>query len=165
MAKPATILEHACDFFATGFYSGRLPVAPGTWGSAAAMLLAWLMAQSGMVFNSISLMVLVAVAVTLLGILTANVVCRRGFYGERRQDPGEIVIDEFAGYFVSIIGTQGTVTELLIAFFLFRIFDIAKPWPVRNLEKYPDGYGIMLDDVMAGVYALIGTHAVIVLLL
>ena len=96
---------------------------------------------------------MLALFTTALGIFTADRVFRSGLYGEGREDPQQIVIDEFAGYFVTIIGLPHTTTGLVVGFVLFRLFDIAKPPPIRKVEDLPGGWGIVLDDVMAGVYA------------
>jgi len=93
----------------------------------------------------------VAVAVTLLGIPPSSVVARES--GQR--DPGFVVIDEVAGQMIALIGCPLNWKYLLAGFILFRSFDIVKPFPLRRLEKLPAGTGIMMDDVGAGLYALV----------
>ncbi len=98
---------------------------------------------------------LIAVFLTALGIWTANVVWAAGIYtgGKKADDPGEIVIDEFAGYAVSLIGLPMEWKTYAICFLLFRVFDVLKPPPVKWFERFTGGVGIVLDDIAAGVYA------------
>jgi phosphatidylglycerophosphatase A len=72
-----------------------------------------------------------------------------------REDPGQVVIDEVAGQWIALIHSRVNLSHLLAGFLFFRLFDIVKPWPARQLEGLPAGWGIMLDDVAAGVYALL----------
>ena len=95
--------------------------------------------------------VLASVAVTLLGIPPSTVVARES----GQKDPGFVVIDEVAGQMIALIGVPVVWKYLLAGFILFRGFDIIKPFPLRRLERLPGGTGIMMDDVGAGVYALI----------
>jgi len=90
-------------------------------------------------------------AVTLLGIPVSTVVARES----GRKDPGFVVIDEVAGQMISLIGVPLDWKYLLAGFILFRSFDIVKPFPLRRLEALPGGTGIMMDDVGAGLYALV----------
>jgi phosphatidylglycerophosphatase A len=94
---------------------------------------------------------LISAAVTLIGIPTSTVVARES----GRKDPGFVVIDEVAGQMIALIGAPLNWKYLLAGFILFRSFDIVKPFPLRRLEKLPDGTGIMMDDVGAGLYALV----------
>jgi phosphatidylglycerophosphatase A len=75
------------------------------------------------------------------------------------EDPGHVVIDEVAGQWIALIHSRVDLSHLLAGFLFFRLFDIVKPWPVRQLEGLPAGWGIMLDDVAAGVYALLVMQA------
>ena len=134
-------------FLATGFYSGLSPIAPGTTGSFVAMLLAGLL----LCLMNTSSFFLIAVIITIIGIFVCNKLYELNFY--TKKDPGEVVIDEWAGYFIAATHLPGDFTSLFIAFFLFRFFDILKPFPIRRIEKLPLGYGIVLDDVLAGLYA------------
>jgi phosphatidylglycerophosphatase A len=76
-----------------------------------------------------------------------------------REDPGHVVIDEVAGQWIALIHSRVDLSHLLAGFLFFRLFDIVKPWPARQLEGLPAGWGIMLDDVAAGVYALVVMQA------
>jgi phosphatidylglycerophosphatase A len=132
-------------FFVTCGFVGYLPFAPGTWGSAAACFFLYLFPFSSVLGNLTFLLVLVICAVVLINGLD--------FPGE---DPGYIVIDEFAGMCVAMAGHKTSVANLIIGFILFRIFDIAKPYPIRSLERMRKGYGVVADDIAAGVCANLG---------
>jgi phosphatidylglycerophosphatase A len=141
---------------ATFFGVGFLRPGPGTYASAATVLCWW--AASRLVPASfvsgywvLPAQIAAAVAVTLIGIHPATVVERE--YG--KPDPGFVVIDEVAGQMIALIAAPVHWKYLLAGFILFRGFDITKPFPVRRLERLPGGIGIMMDDVGAGVYALI----------
>ena len=136
---------------ATFFGAGLLRPGPGTWGSLVTVLLWWLFThwlppnwQSG------TLMVLAAL-VTLVGTPSAAQVSR----ASGLKDPQFVVIDEVAGQLITLIAVPVSWKSLLLGFILFRGFDIVKPPPVRQLERLPEGYGIVLDDVAAGLYALL----------
>jgi phosphatidylglycerophosphatase A len=88
---------------------------------------------------------------TLVGIPAATIVAREA----EREDPGFVVVDEVAGQWIALIGMRADWRHAILALVLFRLFDIWKPWPVRRLEELPEGTGIMLDDVAAGMLALI----------
>ena len=135
---------------ATCFGIGFMKPGPGTWGSAAALLLwaalaDWLAASSRTPAN-----IILAVAVTLIGIPAATQVAR----AFAKKDPQFVVIDEVAGQLIALVGAPLTWKTFLAGFILFRAFDMVKPPPVRQLEKLPEGTGIVLDDVGAGLYAL-----------
>jgi len=136
---------------ATFFGAGTMRPGPGTWGSAAAML-SW--AAVGHFLPKEWLIpgaVIYAAAATLIGIPAATRVARAC----GRKDPQHVVIDEVAGQMVTLIGAPMHWIALLAGFILFRAFDITKPPPIRQLEKLPEGTGIVVDDLGAGVYALI----------
>ncbi|MGH9501590.1 MAG: phosphatidylglycerophosphatase A family protein [Terriglobales bacterium] len=129
---------------------GRLRPGPGTWGSAATVLLWWLVARwvaPGWQPWAAALLALIAVAV---GIPAATQVARAS--GDK--DPQFVVIDEVAGQLVTLIAAPIAWQSLLLGFILFRGFDIVKPPPLRRLERLPEGTGIVVDDVAAGVYGL-----------
>jgi phosphatidylglycerophosphatase A len=137
----------------TFFGAGRLRPGPGTWGSAAAALL-WLLAAMGLHLARGPLAWLTlaaAMGALVVGIPAATRVERES----GREDPGYVVIDEVAGQWIALIHSRVNLSHLLAGFLFFRLFDIVKPWPARQLERLPGGWGIMLDDVAAGVYALL----------
>lgn len=140
-------------FIATGCYSGYLPKAPGTWGSLVGLALFF-------VLQMLSLPVYLAAvaAIFLIGIFAA---------GEAEKimdnrDPGIVVIDEIVGMLITMIAVPATPLAMASGFILFRIFDILKPFPIRLVDqRFHGGLGIMLDDVLAGIYSLIVLHLVI----
>ncbi len=146
-------------FIATFFYVGLLPAAPGTWGSAAAIPVAWALHELG----GFNLLAMATVAVTLIGWWATALATR----GKEDHDPGEIVIDEVAGMFVALLpvslgaghagaGFWALWPGVVAAFVLFRLFDIRKPGPVGWADRRGDALGVMLDDVIAGIFAAIG---------
>jgi phosphatidylglycerophosphatase A len=136
---------------ATFFGIGTLGPGPGTWGSAAAVLIwAGLAAALPRAEQPLVLAGMAAIAIAI-GIPAATRVAR----ASGRKDPGLVVIDEVAGQWITLLFVPATWKTLLAAFILFRGFDIVKPPPVRQLEKLPEGIGIVVDDVAAGLYALL----------
>jgi len=135
---------------ATGFYVGKIAKAPGTWGSLAAFL-PWLLIKD----LPLPAYLLVLLVVLIVGFFVAGsaekiIDC---------PDAGCIVIDEFLGMFITLIAVPQHPVALFLGFVLFRIFDIAKPFPVSWFDqKIHGGTGIMMDDVIAGLYALISLH-------
>ena len=139
---------------ATFFGIGRLRPGPGTWGSLATVLL-WAGLARGLAPELRTPAALAsAILVTLIGIPAATRVAR----GAGAKDPQFVVIDEVAGQLVALIGVPLAWKSFLASFILFRVFDIVKPPPVRQLEAIPEGAGIVLDDIAAGLYALIVMH-------
>jgi phosphatidylglycerophosphatase A len=136
---------------ATFFGVGRLRPGPGTWASTAAVL-SWA-AVAHTIQPSLRTPVAIAAAfvITLIGIPAATRVSRES----ATKDPQFVVIDEVAGQLISLIAVPLAWKTFLTGFILFRAFDIVKPPPVRQLERLPEGTGIVLDDVAAGIYALI----------
>ena len=124
---------------ATWFGCGFVPVAPGTVGSLAALVIAiWLPHPA-----------ILAAALLIPGVWAADVTARR----MKLKDPGIVVVDEVIGLWVTLAGaTTLNWKSWLISFLLFRLFDIWKPFPVRQLEALPGGVGIVADDVAAGLY-------------
>ena len=136
---------------ATFFGAGRLRPAPGTWGSLATVLLWWLLASHLPPSARIPVIVLLIVLVVAIGIPAATLEER----GCGKKDPSHVVIDEVAGQLLTLVACPIVWPALLAGFILFRAFDIVKPPPVRSLERLPEGTGIVVDDLGAGVYALI----------
>jgi phosphatidylglycerophosphatase A len=136
---------------ATFFGIGRLRPGPGTWGSAAAVVL-WAAAAHAISPSLRAIVVTTSAAlITLIGIPAATRVARAC----GRKDPQFVVIDEVAGQLIALIAVPLEWKTFLAGFILFRVFDIVKPPPVRQLEQLPEGTGIMLDDLAAGLYALV----------
>jgi phosphatidylglycerophosphatase A len=136
---------------ATFFGAGYGKPGPGTWGSVAAVLLwgayAWgLRPTPGTLF----LILLAGIALSILvGVPAATIVARESGC----KDPQFVVIDEVAGQWIALLGCPFDLRHAAIALVLFRLFDITKPFPARQLESLPGGWGIVFDDVAAGLYA------------
>jgi phosphatidylglycerophosphatase A len=136
---------------ATFFGAGRLHPGPGTWGSAAAILLWDAIAHALSPGLRTPTIIALAILITLVGIPAATQVAR----ASNTKDPQFVVIDEVVGQLIALIAAPLTWKSFLAGFILFRAFDIFKPPPVRQLERLPEGTGIVLDDVAAGIYALV----------
>jgi phosphatidylglycerophosphatase A len=139
---------------ATFFGIGRLHPGPGSWGSAATVLLWSAIAYGLAPALRTPVAVVLAVSVVLIGIPAATRVAR----GSGVKDPQFVVIDEVAGQLIALIGVPLGWKTFLAGFILFRGFDILKPPPVRQLEALPEGTGIVVDDVAAGLYAFVVMH-------
>lgn len=148
MKQNRGFLPGVVEFGVTGFYTGYLPFAPGTWGSLAAMLFA---VNIYAVSSELTLEWLrfFAVVTTMFGIVFSGAWAKM----IEVKDPPSVVIDEWAGLFLAYSFSEPTIVTLIAGFFLFRIFDITKPWPANSLQSLPGGWGIMLDDLVAGFYA------------
>jgi phosphatidylglycerophosphatase A len=145
---------------ATCFGLGRLPGAPGTWGSLPPAIIFALMCH----FRASPAVVSIAMAALALA---GSIVCVQcspvAISATGKDDPREVVADEFAGQAITFLvspflalgaASTGQIWAVTAAgFVLFRVFDIAKPWPIHKLEKLPEGWGILADDLMAGVFA------------
>lgn len=137
---------------ATFFGAGFGKPGPGTWGSIAAVLL-WAAASLGLHPTAWLLLgeLLAGIALAiLLGVPAATIVERES----GRHDPGFVVIDEVAGQWIALLGAPAGWRAALLCLVLFRLFDVVKPFPVGMLERLPQGWGIVFDDVAAGLYAL-----------
>ena len=139
---------------ATFFGAGRLKPGPGTWASLATVVL-WALASSQIPAASRTWATIIAAAIlTLIGIPAATLVARSCGV----KDPQFVVIDEVAGQLVTLIAVPLAWKTFLAGFILFRVFDIWKPFPIRRLERLPEGTGIVVDDLGAGLYALAVMH-------
>ncbi len=146
-ARLATLL-------ATVGYVGFIPIAPGTFGSAVGLAVYAAVA----VANSWAVEALVLAVVIVAGTWAADCVER-----EMGKDPGAVVIDEVAGMLVTLAFINVSVTGAIVGFFIFRLLDVIKPPPARRLENVHGGPGIVLDDVMAGIYSNLVLRALIAL--
>jgi phosphatidylglycerophosphatase A len=143
------------------FGLGFLPGAPGTFGSLPPPVVFVVMTCSGAEAATISIvMTAFVIAGSIICVsFSPAIIDQTG-----KSDPGQIVIDEFAGQAVTFIGLpvvsadKTFIITAVLGFLLFRFFDILKPWPIRKLEKLPKGWGILADDLMAGLFALIVLH-------
>ena len=139
---------------ATFFGVGFIHPGPGTWGSAATLLLWWLVTRLVAPHQQATAAIALSASAIIVGIPAATAVAR----ASGLKDPQFVVIDEVAGQLIAFIAAPATWKSLLVAFILFRGFDMLKPPPVRQLERLPEGYGIVIDDVGAGLYALAMMH-------
>jgi phosphatidylglycerophosphatase A len=164
ISRPASKLA---IWIATGFGLGYLPIAPGTWGSLGGLLItlplwrvAWVPPETARIYppSWVTFPVLQGVAILLvaaLGVWAA----RNAAIHFQKFDPGPVVVDEISGQQIAYL-PLGTVVfgaagwkYLLLGFILFRVLDIVKPWPCKQAERWPRGWGIMADDWFAGLYA------------
>ena len=149
--SPRSSAPRWATLVATFFGVGRLRPGPGTWGSAATVVL-WAAVASRLATTLRTPVAAVSALLIILGgIPAATRVCRASGI----KDPQFVVIDEVAGQLIALIAVPLAWKTFLAGFILFRGFDILKPPPVRQLERLPEGSGIVLDDVAAGIYALV----------
>lgn len=142
-----TVLRSPVHFFAFGFGSGLSPLAPGTVGTLAAIPLYLLLSGLSLPLYLLLLLIAVAVGVWLCGESAE----RLGVH-----DHGGIVWDEFVGFWITMLAAPAGWWWIALGFVLFRVFDIWKPWPIKRIDQQvKGGLGIMLDDVLAGLYALL----------
>ena len=135
------------NWFSTVFKIGYLPIAPGTWGSLAALIVWYVLVGH---ISSITLIVLIVV-IFALGVYTSSLI----EINLTIKDPSIVVIDEWVGQWIVLLFLPKSMVWGLVAFLLFRLFDIWKPYPISKLDNMHGGWGIMLDDVLAGIYALV----------
>jgi phosphatidylglycerophosphatase A len=157
MSSAAHKKTQSAWLIATFFGIGHLQPGPGTYGSAAAAVLWYAAARwfqpspTALILSTLA----AAIVVTLIGIPASTTVARES----GRKDPGFVVIDEVAGQLFALALTSAVGPTAwayaVLAFILFRAFDITKPWIIRSFEALPEGQGIMLDDVAAGLFALV----------
>lgn len=130
------------EFIATGFYSGKLPKMPGTWGSILAAVLLYFFWPTGE-----GLQLLIVLTTFALSVISSDYVATR--LGEK--DPDCVVIDEILGMEFALFGLSTDLKTVVLGLILFRIVDITKPPPIKQFEKLPGGWGITIDDVIAGI--------------
>jgi len=142
-------------FVAQGAYAGRSPFAPGTAGTVVGVLLYLPLARL-----SPAAYLAACVLVTVVGIWTAGEA--ENLLG--KKDPGSVVVDEIAGFLVSMFLVPPAWTFIAAGFFFFRFFDVVKPWPLRRLQDLHGGPGVVLDDIGAGVYTNIVLQLAVLIL-
>jgi phosphatidylglycerophosphatase A len=135
-------MKKIAELVATGFYLGYSPVVPATVGAAFGSIVYWFLMPRSTTTES-----LVTAGVIILAIMTSGKAEER--FG---KDGRRIVIDEVAGMFVSLCFLPKRALVFLVAFVIFRVFDVLKPFPANRLEKLPGGWGVVADDVFAGIY-------------
>jgi len=131
-------------FIATCAYVGYAPIAPGTFGSAIGLAVFYVVRHQ----RSTTVEVAVIVALAAVGLWSATE-AEHHFGG---IDPGPVVIDEVIGMLITLAFIPVNMAGAIVAFLIFRFLDVVKPWPARRLEQLPGGFGVVLDDMMAGVY-------------
>jgi phosphatidylglycerophosphatase A len=136
-----------CLMFASGFYIGFIPGAPGTYASfVTTVLFLFISHWTGRILPALHLSVIGMIS--LAGVLASAEIIR----DTGNEDPSYIVIDEVAGQLLTFLFLPASVLNLVLGFFAFRAFDIWKPFPIRKLESLEGGVGVMADDLLAGVY-------------
>jgi len=149
IAEPALPFWHPATLVATWFGAGLLPVAPGSWGSLAALPVAWVI----LAFGNPRLLFLAALLAFLVGWLAVAHYKRYA----AAKDPQEVVIDEVSGQWLTLLFAEPSVWwHWLLGFLLFRLFDIVKPWPANLIDRRNGAFAVMADDAVAGLYAMIG---------
>jgi phosphatidylglycerophosphatase A len=143
--------DHFVKLIATGLYSGYTPLTSGTFGTIPAVAITWLFIGDNLVAASIA-----AIATFVVSVWAATEAEK--LLG---HDSKKIVIDEWAGWFFTVLVVPVTWPNMLIAFVAFRFFDVVKLWPAHRLEAMPRGWGVTLDDIAAGIQANIVTHLII----
>ena len=145
---------HPADLIATWFGVGRLPLAPGTWGSLITLPIGWFIAS----WLGPRWLFAAALVIFVVGWWAADLYAHRS----SRKDPAEVVVDEVAGQLVVLAFTPIDLAYYAMAFVLFRIADIWKPWPISSAEqRLSGGFGIMVDDILAGGYAALTLYAIL----
>ena len=156
MNIPPSIWRNPIHFLAFGLGSGAMPVAPGTFGTLVAIPLYLLQVSFPLWFYLVTVVLLFAIGVWLCGVTSHDL----GVH-----DHSGIVWDEIVGYLVTMIAVPDSIAWVIGGFILFRLFDIWKPWPIRWVDRQVSGgFGIMFDDILAGLYALLVLQAVNLLL-
>lgn len=135
----------------SGFYTGYIPFASGTFGSLAALLIYYIPG-----FEKLYVILPTTVIIFLYGIYTGT-----NFEKVYGKDPAECTIDEMVGMWISLILLPKTILISIVAFLIWRTLDIIKPYPARSLESLRGGIGIMIDDVVSAIYSLIIMHLIL----
>jgi len=149
------LTNRICTVFSTFLGLGYIPGAPGTVGTLAAVGVVYLLdLTGGVILYSIF---------TFVFIIASFIASGRCVSIFKREDPQEIVVDEACGFLICMFFIPPDPINLALGFFLFRFFDIAKPFPIKKIEKLPGGYGIVTDDLVAGIYGNLCLQAFIFL--
>ena len=144
------LLKRPACFLGLGFGSGLAPKAPGTFGTLAAVPIYWLMQD---------LPLALYLAIVVIAFIAGIWICQKSADWLQQNDPSAVVWDEIVGYLITMIAAPSGWQWMVLGFVLFRFFDILKPWPINLADKaIHGGLGIMVDDVIAGVFALVGVQ-------
>jgi len=128
-------------FISSGALIGFLPPCPGTFGSLEGLIIFWFLKNLSLIYQ-LSLIL----GIIIIGIISSDWVSK----SLKAKDPDFVVIDEIAGMWIGVLG-KNTLIEFMLAFIIFRIVDIKKPYPLKKFENLPYGWGIMIDDIIAGI--------------
>ncbi|MHC5225640.1 phosphatidylglycerophosphatase A family protein [Ignatzschineria sp. LJL83] len=152
--KPKITIKTPWQFLASGFGSGLSPVAPGTMGTLMALPFWFLFAN----YLPLWAYILIIIVSTILGI----VICQKASDELGVHDHGGIVWDEFVGLWITLLFAPVSWTSAILGFLIFRFFDVLKPWPIKVADqKVSGGFGIMIDDIIAGIFSLIVLQAIL----
>ena len=152
--KPKMTIKTPWQFLASGFGAGLSPIAPGTMGTLVAVPL-WAIFASFLPLWGYLLLIIIA---SIIGIT----ICQKASDELGVHDHGGIVWDEFVGLWITMLFAPVSWTSAILGFLLFRFFDVLKPWPIKAIdEKISGGFGIMFDDIIAGIFALIALQLVL----
>ncbi len=141
-----SLKEYLAFLVASGGFVGKIPFAPGTLGTLVAIPIILIYWSKGIIAQ-----LSITAAVFFIGLWASIVLVEK--YNEK--DPEYIVVDEIAGFMVTMLAIEPTPVHLALGFVLFRLYDILKPPPIKMFEKLPSGLGVMADDIVAGIYAWI----------
>lgn len=152
--NPKITLKTPWQFLASGFGAGLSPIAPGTMGTLMAIPF-WIIFSLTLPLPLYLLMLLIAAAIGII-------ICQKASDELGVHDHGGIVWDEFVGFWITMICAPLSWSSIVLGFLLFRFFDILKPWPIKAIDtKVRGGFGIMLDDIIAGLFALISLQIIL----
>jgi len=138
-------------FVAYGFGMGKIPIIPATFGSLIGVLLFLVTSQNPVLY------LFITISIAIGGIKIADIAEEEG----KIKDDRRIVIDEIAGFLITMIGICNSILNILLGFFIFRLLDIIKPFPIRYLQRLKGGFGIMADDILAGIFGCIIFHLIL----
>ncbi len=143
------------ELIGTGLFSGKLPLMPGTWGSLLAAIFIYALWPHEILYQLI-----IITATLLLSVVSSDRVSKK----LGKKDPDCVVIDEILGMEIALFAVKTSLINVAIAFAIFRAVDIMKPYPIKAIERLPGGFGITVDDAVAGLYANLLTRLAIAVL-
>ncbi|OGT58525.1 MAG: hypothetical protein A3F43_05380 [Gammaproteobacteria bacterium RIFCSPHIGHO2_12_FULL_42_10] len=150
---PKAVWYNPLYFLAFGLGSGAIPIAPGTFGTLVAIPCYLLLRNLSLTYYILFVILFIAASSVLSDYISRKI--------HEHDHPG-MCIDEFAGFFVTMINAPYGISWIILGFILFRLFDIWKPWPIRWIDQHiNNGFGMILDDVVAGLFAMVmiqGVH-------
>jgi phosphatidylglycerophosphatase A len=135
----------------SGFYTGYIPIASGTFGSLAAIVIFYIPG-----FERLEIIIPAIILLFAYGIFVSS-----KFEKAYGNDPSQCTVDEIVGTWIALIALPKTILIAITSFLIWRVLDIVKPFPANTSEKLPGGFGIMMDDVISGFYALILVHFIV----